>query len=664
MRWAVVVVVVWAGGAEASRFPPGSNVVDPRNYGAVPNDGLPDTEAFQAAVRDAAHTGHLYEITGDGNPATVETYTIDGPIKSQILRQGVFKWAANWTVLCDDDVVIEVPTNTPAFANPAAPADVFMFASTTNNAPTPASGPGSGNEGYRNTFDGGCTIRIGAGNPGARSAINYTGHNNAAVRGVTLEAPPGQGHAGLWAGRPLNGPALVEGVTIRGFQRCVYDGGVQYEMVYKNLTCEGQTVYGLDVNADVTVIEGLRSVNTVPAVRATSGAAHLVVLGSDFGGGLVTKPALELGATTKVFLRDVSAAGYRSLVKQGATWRDDLGLSQTEWASHPGHNPFEGPVASLRLPEAQSPRPYTSPRPQDWARPTDHGANTLDVLDDSDAIDAAIATGAPILQLVRSNAGGAEGAYRVSRPIQVPCHIRRVELMGSKIATMAAFPQGADVFVLDDNCDWSDVTTIERGWPCGKGGRMIAHRDARTLYIRDMYAACGTTGIEVVKGDLFADNVVPSGLLVGPDARMWATQLNPENLAEVPGGMHVYGTLRALGMKTEGLGDNGQPTITAHAGAQVELLGGNMMPCIGMAAEDVTGPGFVVEDGAEVSLVYKNWCGKTFDLSTWDVQISETRDGETYEVRAEDLPSYNVEGGWGVFMPLYSNQPPAPSCQP
>lgn len=653
----ITLCIFYSNLAFASRFPPGSNVVDPRDYGAVPNDGLPDTEAFQTAARAAVLYGHIYEITG--NPG--DEYIIDAPIKSQIYHGSppTLKWVNNWIILCDPGVIIRIPPGTPAYANAAAPQPVFAYGSTTLSKPTAPPASGGGNEGYRNSFDGSCEIRT-SGNPGLRG-IDWVVNNRGVIRGLKIISEDGLGDTGIWMGRPWPGPALVEDVEIQGFKNAVWDGYVQYGITFKNLFCHGQTSYCLNVAADETVVEGLHSINTVPVARVSSAAGHLVMIDSKIEGGASNKPALEFGAASKAYLRDVSAVGsaYQSLIKQGSVFRTDLGLSVDEWISHPGFSPNGGEVSSLRLYAQEAPKPFTSTNPNDWADPRNFGANPNDKLDDRAAILAAIATGKPILQLVQGHAGNStplfQSTYYVSNTIDLPCHIRHIEGMESRLVTTSSFPVGNPLFRLADNCDWSDVTTIERVWLGGKGGPMLEHNDARSLYLKDAYFASQSTGIHLKSksGWLFLKNIVTNNLQIEGPHNVWAWQFNPESIqVEMPGIINNGGTLRVVGMKTEGLAVNGKPTLTTKGFGATEIIGGMMMPCVGQGLLDVE-LGFIVEEGSEFSATYTNWCGKDFDRSTWDVQIRETINGQVYEVYPEQLPQYTVEAGYRVVMPLY-----------
>lgn len=634
----------------AASYPPGSNVVNVEDYGAIPDDGLDDTAAFQAAIRDAVNVGRIFEVPNG-------RWTITSPLRSQILHGSppTLKWVANWIVHCESPAaVIEVPENTPAYSNGAAPQAVFAYGSTTNNAPNPNNG--SGVEAYRNQMHN-CTIEVGAGNPGAR-AIDWVCNNRGVIRNVRILSADGQGDAGIWAGRPWPGPCLIEDVEIQGFKNGIWDGFVQYGLTINRVYLHGQTAYGINATADVLNVQGLRFEGAVPGIRSESGAGHLTLLDSTFTRtGGTAAAALSLGANSKAYLRNVSASGYTALLKQASTVRTDLGLSQAEWVSH---TPI-GDGHALDLPVVEPPRVFESSAASDRADPRDYGANPSDGLDDRGAVQAALDSGKPIVALYQA-AAPALSRYRLSGPVYVPCGVRLLDGMESLVEPTPAYPIGQPWLVFDADCDWSDVTVVQGVWTriANVGGPQLLHADARTLYVRDAYFAAQSLGIHAAAGSgrLFLSNVVTSDLTIDGPHEVWATQLNVEGLHATGGAENNGGTLRILGFKTEGLSgtDGTQPTLTVRGG-RTEILGGMMMPCVGQGTKDVT-LGFVLEDEPEFSATYTNWCGKTFDLATWDTQVRRVTESGAEEVYAEDLPTYAVEGGNRVAMSLYSYRPP------
>lgn len=635
----------------ASRFPPGSNTVDPLNYGAVPNDGLPDTAAIQAAARAAIWYGHIMEFTGP--PGT--EYLIDAPIVSQILHSGVYKWVNNWIIQCDPGVVIRLANNSPAFQTPSAPHAMFEYASTTNNAPTPTTASGGGNEGYRNTFDGACELNTGSGNPGA-AGIRWVVSNRGALRDVTIKSGDGFGVAGVLMGT-WPGPGLIEGVTIDGFDYGTLDTWGQYGITYRDVTLLNQRVAGIKADNSMTSIEGLHSCNTVPAVRVNGNAGQLLLIDSQLDCGTSAQGAIQIGTGTYVTLRDVTSSGYGALVRKGTVFLTALGSSVTEWLAHSGFSLFDTEIASLRLPVELPPAEFTSSNAADWADPRSYGANPNTTADTRPGILAAIATGKPILQLVQGHAGGSSSSllsrYFISDTIDIPCSVKRIEGMESKLQVSSAFPLGHPTLrMADPTCTASDVTVVERIWGSGKSAPFLEVSDARTVYVRDVQATSGSTGIAMLAGSgkLFLRDISALGMRIARGSSVWAWQLNPESFVATPEGMVNEGTLRVLAMKTEGLSTGGYPTLTARAGSRTEILGGMIMPCVG-APDPIIG--FVLED-ADFSASYMNWGSKSLDDATWDVQVRETRVGETRKLLVGDVPTAVYETGNRAIVELYS----------
>lgn len=631
----------------AWRFPPGSNVVDVTEMGAIPNDGLSDAAAFQHGITTrAANYGHILYV-----PAGV--YDIPVPLVSKVLHgtPPTLKWAANLIIMCEEGAVLRVPAGSPAFANAAAPQALIQYASTQNNAPNP--GSGGGDEAYRNTLDG-CVIEDGGSNPGL-NAVSWTCNNRGAIRDVEIRFAPGSGNIGITS-LMFPGPCLIVDTKITGGNRAIVDPGLYYGWTYKNVEISGQRVFGIEANGNTTVIDGLRSTNTVPAVRATGAAAHLTLLDATLEGGAANRSAVELGAATRALLRDITSAGYQSAVKRGATVLP--GAAVSEYLTHAAHSLFDPPAGTLRLPVLPVPTVYKSQREEDWADPRDYGANAADALDDRAGVQAALDSGQPIVFLPQGTPGVGQplSSYRISGPLTVPCTVRRIVGMESKLIAHGTWPAGEPLFRLADACNWSDTLVVENLWatPNLQGGYMFDMADGRNLYIRDAQINGNNPGIRTypTSGKLFLENVVLRELTIdGSEA--WAWQLNSESILANPG-IEVTngGKLRVAFLKTEGMKDATLKCVDSEC----EVLGGKLMACIGQGLADIVGPAIRFED-SDASINYTNACGKPdIDLATWDVQVEETRAGVTLNVPYSVLPDYYVEGGHHLVMPLYTSR--------
>jgi hypothetical protein len=643
MRWAWLLCLLLLG----ARFPPDSGVIDVRDYGAIADDGLDDWAAFRAAQLDSAHVGRVMHVP-DG------AWDLSAPLKAQ---NAAGLWVANWVVHCQSRAaVLRIMPGSAAFQNASAPQGLLVFGSTNGNAPSSVAS-GGGDEGFRNSVYN-CTIDRGTTNPGAHG-IDWVCSNRGVVRGVRVI---GGGRDAISMARAYPGPCLIADSDLEGGARGLHMTQVQYGLTLRAVRMLGQTVRGIDASANLIHAEDVHiaPAGAVAAISMTSPGAQLTCIRCTFGGGAASRSAIELGADTKAFVRDSSAVGsaYASLLKQGAAVVP--GIEQSEWVSHAAIPPG---ATSLRLPELPPPAVFESEDPADWASPTHYGCAAGDTLDDLACAQQAADSGRPVLYFA-SVAAPLVPRWRFSGTLDIPCSVRRIVGLETIPVAHTGRPAGLPLLRFDAGCSWSDVTTVEGFWGQADlaGGAWIEHRDARTLYVRDLQGSTVNRGVAQLPGAgrLFLENVAIRTVEIAGDA--WAWQLNLEGIQSGPGSFVASGgRLRALGVKTEGLALGGAPTLQVQPGAAAELLGGLYMPCVGLNP-GLPQLGFLVEDG-DFSASWTNWCSVTSKTAaTWAVQVRATQDGVTTEVRADDLPSHVPGMGWKVLAPLYVSRRPG-ACE-
>lgn len=619
----------------AASYPPDASVVNVLDYGAVPGDGLDDWSAFRAASL-AAFGRVLYVPDGD--------WDLSAPL---IAKNADGKWVNSWVIHCQSrSAVLRIMPSSPAFQNATAPQGLLVFGSTDGNAPSSIPS-GGGDEGFRNSVVN-CTLDRGTTNPQAHG-IDWVCNNRGTIRNVRVI---GSGRDAVSMARAYPGPCLIADSEFVDGQRGLYLTQVQYGMTLRGVRMIGQTVRGIDVSANLIHAEDvyIAPAGSVAAISMTSPGAQLTCVRCSFGGGGPTRSAIELGADTKAFLRDSSAAGsaYASLVKKGAIAVP--GLELAEWVSHATIPPG---ATSLRLPELSPPAVFESDDPNDWASPTHYGCAAGDTLDDQACAQAAANSGRPILYFP-SVARPLIPRWRFSGTLDIPCSVRRIVGLETIWVAHTGRPAGLPLLRFDSGCSWSDVTTVEGFWGQAalSGGEWFRHADARTLYLRDLQAAFGNRGVVQLPGAgrLMLEDVALRSVEIAGDA--WAWQLNLEGLGVGPASFVASGgRLRALGVKTEGLSTGGSPTLHVRPGGVAELLGGLYMPCIG---EKGAPPqlGFLVEDG-DFSASWTNWCSSSFSAAAWSVQAHAMQAGVAAEVLAGDLPAYQPGTGWKILAPLF-----------
>lgn len=270
----VSVLAVCAAAAAPARAPdaphrsfPEGTVIDVTKppYNVTPDDGEDDTAAVQRAISDHVSTGaFLYFPEG--------TYNFSAPLINTN-RQGLFRPHLTFQGAGRDRTVFRLRDNAPAFADAAHPAALLN----TGSHQEPGDAPdGGGNKAFRNhVLD--LTIDTGRGNPGA-IAVNWAVSNIGSLENLRLIDGDGGADCGIALRRSIPGPGLIKNVIIEGFRFGVDLDDIQYGITVSGLTLRNQRDCGIRVGKNLLHASGLRSVNSVPAVRnqALEGSITLV----------------------------------------------------------------------------------------------------------------------------------------------------------------------------------------------------------------------------------------------------------------------------------------------------------------------------------------------------------------------------------------------------
>jgi hypothetical protein len=651
--------------AHAERYPPDANVVDVTAFGAIPNDAIDDTAAFEAA-RDKS-LGHILFVPRG-------RYILTRPIEGKVLRAQtpggplVPAGFAGFTIQGEGMglTTLAVPAGTPVFSDANAPRALFYFCSDAgggkpnfaSNCPGPAA--------PRNNLSD-LTIRYGD-NPGFVCA-DWIASNRGMIDHVACvpEVPGNRCYAGLWLHRNYPGPGLVDGVKLLGCQHAVSHGSLQYSTTFRDVTIGQQTVSGFELGPDSITIENLISNNTVPAVRMLSGTGQLVLIGGNLAGGSPGKSAIEVGASVNAYVRDVTAgSGYQSAIKDGAVVV--VGSSVTEWFGGTPRSLFaDAPIGSLRLPMPREPAAFYTEDWSQWANIRTYGGKPDDGLDDSPALQAAMDSGKPIIYtpaVVVGN-GNSPGRYNWGGTVNVPCTTKRIIFMERTHGATSAFPPGGTFLRLASGCPSTTVLTIEKGWGSGAlgaapgGGIWIEHRDARTVVLRKMQLGGINTGYKSVTG---AGHVYGLDLFMArfemKDTVGIFHQLNTENVVTGNYNIADHARLSVVGWKTEGMSQSG-PALVVKKKARVEILGGLLMPGVG----NTTKPAKCVRiEDSDFFGIWRDWGStSTSGSESCQVEVEECRGAECRQVLYNELPHSGAEA-W--ILPGYLGRGANPVAAP
>jgi hypothetical protein len=612
-------------------FPAGANVVDlAARYGAIPNDGVDDTAAVQAAVNDwMARDTILYFRDGVYDFSAPIDYALAGRGERGLWLQGqsqagtVFRWADNLAVFNQLD----------AQGNRVGVPALDLYNGNSGNA--------FGN--YIHDL----TVDVGAGNPGA-TGVQYHSNNYGSMRNLTIRTsdPQKAGYRGLDIIFNEPGPWLAANLTIDGFDAGVLAGPQSYSAVFDGLTLTNQREYGFANYRLPVSITNFTSINTVPAYIQLSsfGWGNTVITNAQFIGGDANTFAVvnendptRQGTAGTVFLRNVTTSGYRGVIDDRTAGRQVLAPSVTEYVTQNplSLHPTTSPQSSLNLPVEATPVTPADPV-ANWVSVQDFGANPWDELDDSDAIQRALDSGAKTVYFpnpfrVNPTTGQFEGgAYRVGKTLVVGGNVQRVAGLYSQILIEAPlFNSDAALFrVVDGNRDLVQIDGFTVGNEGGiSGGRWhsFGHDSTATLVIKDMTG--GGYRNAVRGGKVFVENYTGSDFRFRGQ-QVWMRQFNPEETVDRPKIVNDGGDLWILGLKIEGRSTQ----VNTVNGGRTEILGGQIYTSWFVPADF---PAFTTADSslsfslAESSYIYQG---------NYNVWVRDTRNGVTRDLSRANTP--------------------------
>jgi len=602
-------------------FPPDAGIRSVKEFGAAGDGVTDDTAAIQKAID-----------TVKGVPDTLYfpngTYLISDSV-------GIFNGKAHsrdrfisYQGQSESGTIIRLKDNCPGFGDPAKPRIVFSV----------YEGQGTGD--VMHSYVRNLTVDVGRGNPGA-IGLRFMSNNSGAMYNVTIRSsdPKMAGRIGLDMRQGQNGPCLIKNVTIVGFDHGVETNDT-FSLVFEHLTLRNQNALGFfNFNARTT-IRGLKSVNTVPAVRSAKWA-HLTLVEAELTGGSADNPAI-INETPRLFLRDIRQSGYGGILRD-ASGKLHTGAELGEWFEGKGHSLFGNALSSLRLPVKETPEvPWETDLAKwvsvPWSKAGEDISEAF-----QNAIDAAAKEGKTTIYIPRRP--GTHQYPRFSRPIRVHGSVNRIIGMCNIVdlsdpsGRMSSGEQA--VFTFEDLS--APAVVVERffllgGWKGPKTAPMFENRSGKAVVVRNL----GHSGLHKKPssgGEWFIEDAPVKGVNIGPGECCWARQLNPEapegDLITVKGGQ-----MWILGLKTEGRTRH----ILATDGAKVELLGGVSYQSWGKQPLDP--PMFtIVNSDASLTFGFYHW------NEPFTTIVEETRGNETRTLSRKELKDYH--------LPLYRAGAPA-----
>lgn len=632
--------------------PSASGYLSVADYGAIPNDGIDDTAAIQAAINDRLAN---YPRYGSGGPFVylpAGVYNVSDTLESRIGSGGFSDgWRAGLVLIGEDrdSTVLQLPDNASGFNSSSSPRAVLRTGSEgTNTNPN-----GDGNQAFRHLISN-LTIDVGSQNPGA-VGVDLLVSNRGGMENVTIRSPTGVGHTGVRMDRNWPGPGLVKDVAVDGFDVGVSTRRRQYSMTLSDITLTNQNVYGIQNSENTLAIENLHSTNTVPAIRnspATIGQVTLI--NSVLEGGSPTESAIS--ALGSVYLRDVVSDGYQQAIDN--QWGNRRLPAQTasrvfipEFTTEQAEKNFLSLAQSLRLPVKSTPTYYEGDLSK-WANVVDFGAipnsNTHDNLPAIQAaIDQAASLGHTVVYLP-------SGTYKVSDAIELRGSVRK--LMGFNAGIIAKNTHDGPILRMADG--EADAVVVEhvRLFDKDDNPGAVEHNSDRALSLRHVDIGAYTNTANGT-GDAFFEDVIADSMTVGFGQSVWARQYNTEFGPGTPLIVNNGANLWFNGLKTESTGSNAFTKVVNNGGA-TEIHGAQFFP---LTDGDDTQP-LLINNGGSLSASFTVNGGDRYPILVQDTQNGETRNLRRAGSTGVDIFP-NISAEQSRVLGLYATHADAPSSE-
>jgi hypothetical protein len=604
--------------------------IDVRDYGAKGDGVTDDTAAIQRAISRNVGEQAMQTIYFPAG-----TYLVSNRLEWRD-EHGNFQPYLTLQGESRDSTIIRLEDNASGFDDPDDPKAVIFTASGLFSETATGGGKdyrklGEGNEAFRNfIYD--LTVDTGSGNPGA-IGIDFLGNNLAAIRNVLVRSEDGAGVAGISMTRHWVGPAFLKHVEVSGFDYGIDVSQREYGITFEDIELSGQNRAGVRNRDNVLTFYDLSSDNSVPAVLNEGDAGLVVLVDSDLKDGSGSTSAV-VNQKGEVYLRNVMATGYRSVLEDGDAVVP--GMELKEYASV-GSIPTDG--GSLGIDARKTPEPPVEPV-RDWISVTDFGARAfdsdgqIDYGDDTDAVQAAIDSGATTIYFP-------PGRYLISDTVIVRNSVQRIEFRGSGIGITDhnEFADGRPLIrIADGRPDvvvFNQIGEIDSSNMPDDRAPYILQDTSRAFVILDSALSGFRSGEDA--GPLFLEDVC-CGHLQLEDQQVWARQLNIET-DDSPMIANDGGDLWLLGLKTE----RTSTVIENTDGARTEVLGGLLYPADGVPTER---PAFINTDSHQ-SLIYAT---SAYDqASSYTVQALTTMQGATMRLLSAGLKQRGILGRF-VFL--------------
>jgi hypothetical protein len=493
-------------------FPTDSGILDVRNFGAIGDGIADDTNAILKAIASLPAYTEMHPFLIRIVYFPPGTYLVTNTIQRR--ADGLF--LPNLVLIGHDrtSTFIKLADHAPGFENPTTPKAVLYTASGLVFMRDPHDGGrqyperGEGNEAFGNTIEN-LTVDVGTGNPGA-IGIDFLANNVGALRNLTIRAPD-RAAIGLSMTRRWPGPALVDDVSISGFDIGIDIAYTLYSMTLERVRIAECRRYGVRNNSNILSFHDLQI-----SMNGGFGIANLTADGLIVGidgliSGTGTAALINRGSVNfkNVAARDLKSTNGRSLdTELDGVFQEDKKLSEPFW--------------HLAIQPTPKPDPLSA---SNWVSVEKFGVKAG--IDSTGAFMAAFASDAKVIYIP-------SGTYYLSLPLLVADNIERIEGMFSVVNI------GNDPHATEDAPSPLFRTNPGRRTPLfirrlvierrGNMSYLIEWRGKGTLIISDVIGLFGTGLLYRAAdgGPVFADNTTAGHTEIAGSAPLWFRQYNAE----------------------------------------------------------------------------------------------------------------------------------------
>ena len=554
-----------AGEAALVPFPADAGALNVKDFGAVGDGVHDDTAALLQALNQSSQREEHWHVRIVQVPAG--TYRVSDTI-SKRFPDGSYNAGLVLIGAGQSLTTIRLADGAVGFQDPAHPKAV-LYTTGKGFAQAPKGGyalRGEGNDGFSNFIEN-LTVDTGSRNPGA-VGIDYLANNQGALRSVLVT---GAGKTGIAMTRAWFGPALLDGVTVVGFDIGVNLASLNYSVTIDNLTLTGQRQIALRNEDNLVAAHGLM-------IRTQGNRAEVPLANLTESGEIVVDGGV------------IEVAGDTAMSNQGLAYVRDLRVSGTGsflGSRVPASGVVDGVFEKLeRISDAAPPWALKgAAEPVPVAEPVDrwvsvarfaNGAERVgeEGIDATAAVKAAFASGAHTVYFPF-------GVYELHANIDVPPDSAPGRRHESR--TIRWVPSGTDRGIDDPakglfrSHNASDGLLIEKLFFLSPRGHHAAveHVGAGPLVLRDIVGMGVVFQRDAEAGPLYLTNVSGGfSVRVAGRAPVWGRQVDTEGGGARGGSVSVRiandgSPMWLLGLKSEG--DN--TLVASSGGAVTDVVG-------------------------------------------------------------------------------------------